>query len=445
MTAPLCALSPRPPRGAFSFFWLGAVLALAPLAAAPAMFRGDAAHSGRSATEGPKTLKGVKWTFKTGGAVLASATLADGTLFIGSDDKALYALDPVTGAEKWKFATGGPVRSTAAVADGAVFFGSYDGAIYAVGAADGKLRWKFETEGERKFTAKGLHGSKPKQQLIPDPWDCYLSSPAVAGGRLYVGSGDGHVYALDAASGALVWKFATGDVVHASPAVVDGTVYIGSWDTFFYALDAATGAVKWKFKTGADPENHNQEGIQSSATVVDGVVYFGCRDFHLYALDAATGAEKWKHKITWINATPTVRDGRVYAATSIPATFFALDAKTGGEVFSVDVKVPAFSSPTLAGGLAYVGSFSGALYAIDLAKPAIAWEFRTEASKANARQALAPSGELNYAVLFPSDFYERMAAAVDSLFTLGAFLSSPVVQDGVLYVGSADGAVYALE
>lgn len=409
------------------------------------MFRGDAAHTGLYAKEGPTSLKGVKWTLKTGGAVVSSPVLSDGVIYVGSDDGSLYAAEAATGVEKWKFATKGHVRSTPAIVDGRAYFGSYDGFFYAVEAATGKLVWKFETQGERRFAAKGLHGSTPRQQVIPDAWDCYLSSPVVVGGRVYFGSGDGHIYALDAEKGELAWKFATQNVVHASPAVVDGVLYVGSWDTFLYALDAASGELKWKFKTGEDPENHNQEGIQSSPTVVDGTVYFGCRDFHLYAVDAKTGVEKWKHKITWINATPTVRDGRVYASTSIPAMFFAVDAKTGAEIYRVDLKVPAFSSPILAGNLAYVGSFNGKLFAVDLTTQKIAWEFQTAASKANARGTIAENGELNYAALFPSAFYEKMIVAVDRLFELGAIVSSPAVADGVVYVGSADGHLYALE
>jgi len=452
MAAGLCAKSMslfiRPRSRRFYHGGLPAlvsILIFVPVASAQHMFRGDAAHTGLSATEGPQALKGVKWAHQTGGPVISSPVLADGTLFVGSDDKSLYALDPVTGAEKWKFATGGPVRSTPAAVNGTVYFGSYDGAFYAVNAADGKPRWKFETGGERKFAAKGLHGCKPRQQLMPDAWDTYLSSPAVVGDRVYFGSGDGHIYALDAGGGQLVWKFPTGDVVHASPAVVDGTLYLGSWDRFFYALDAATGALKWKFETGADPENHNAEGIQSSAVVAGGMVYFGCRDFHLHALDARTGEEKWKHKITWINATPTVREGLVYGSTSLPAMFFALDARTGREVFHVELKAPAFASPALAGGLAYCGSFNGKLYVVDLAKRTVAWEFQTEASKTNARRALTPDGQLNLPVLFSSDYFERMYAAVDALFATGAILSSPTVGNGALYFGSADGNVYALE
>lgn len=430
-----------------SRFGMAFILALAVTTAATAqhMFRGDPAHGGLYAKQGPAVFGGVKWTFQTGGPVISSPVLADGILYVGSDDGAVYAVDPASGTARWKFATEGLVRSTPAVVAGTVYFGSYDGFFYAVDAATGTLRWKFETLGERKFAARGLHGSAPRQQLIPDAWDCYQSSPVVIGERVYVGSGDGHVYALATTTGELVWKFAAGDVIHSSPAVVDGVLYIGSWDTFLYALNAATGELQWKFKTGDDAANHNQEGIQSSPTVVDGVVYFGCRDFHLYAVDAKTGTEKWKHKITWINATPTVRDGRVYASTSIPAMFFAVDAATGEEIYRVDLKVPAFSSPTLAGNFAYVGSFSGKLFAVDLTARSLAWEFQTDASKANARQALTPAGELNTAVLFPSRFFEKMIAAVDHLFATGAIMSSPLVDDGVVYVGSADGNLYAIE
>ena len=81
----------------------------------------------------------------------------------------------------------------------------------------------------------------------------FLSSPVVANGPVYFGSGDGNLYALDAGTGALNWKFQTGDVVHASPAYADGVVYFGSWDSYFYAVDAKTGAEKWRFHGGEDP------------------------------------------------------------------------------------------------------------------------------------------------------------------------------------------------
>ena len=102
----------------------------------------------------------------------------------------------------------------------------------------------------------------------------------VAKGARAFGSGDGNLYALDAATGDLRWKFKTGDVVvHASPgALADGFLFFGSWDSYFYAVDATTGKEKWRFHAGEDPLIHNQVGFQSSPVIANGVVYTGCRD-----------------------------------------------------------------------------------------------------------------------------------------------------------------------
>ncbi len=428
-----------------------ALFAVVAAASGQSMFRGDPAHRGIVDSHGPVALKGVKWTFKTEGAVVSSPVLAGGIVYFGSDDCSLYAVDQASGALQWKFSTsakdvpGGPVRSTPAVAEGAVYFGSYDGNFYALDAATGALKWKFAMPGERKFTAPGLHSYLPRQQPIPDFWDLYQSSPVVAGGLVYFGCGDGAIYALETATGALKWKVQTGDVVHSSPALADGVLYVGSWDTFLYALDAGTGDVKWKFKTGEDRANFNQTGIQSSASVVDGTVYFGCRDFHLYAVDAKTGQEKWKYKNTWVIASPVVRDGRVYGTTSIPPVFFVLDAATGQELLKTDVKAPAFSSLALAGPLAYFGTFGGSLYAVNVADGSVAWLFQTPAAKANANGYLKADGSLDFAKLFTAQYFEDMYAAGGKLFSLGAIVSSPAVAQGVVIFGSADGNVYALE
>jgi len=424
---------------------LGAAAAFAPAASAQNMFRGNPAHTGVYDTDGPRQLKGVKWSFKTGSPVLSSPTVVGGVAYVGSDDMILHAVDVATGKERWQYKTGGIVRSTPAVTGGMVYFGSYDGVFYALDAASGLLKWKFATPGERKFEAKGLHGYLPRTQTIPDFWDLYLSSPAVVDGVVYFGSGDGSCYALDAVTGNLKWRFETKGVVHSSPALAGGLVYFGSWDTFLYAVDAKTGQEKWKFKTGEDPVNYNQTGLQSSPAVVDGVVYFGCRDSNFYAVDAATGQERWKYKITWVNASAAVRDGTVCFGTSIPAFFIALDAGTGKERYKFDAHTPVFSSPALSGGLAYFGSFNGSLNAVDLKEGKLAWEFQTDSAKKNAPAYLKPDGSLNFATVFTSNQFEDMYQAAAKLFSLGAILSSPVVDHGVIYVGSADGNLYALE
>jgi len=430
--------------------WLLAGLLLPGYAAGQgsAMFRADLAHTGVYQAPGVSSLRGVKWKFHTNGQVISSPAVVEGAVYVGSTDHFLYALDAVTGSVRWKFDAKSRVVSSPAVAGGMIYFLSYDNNLYAVSAATGKEKWHFPTGGEHRFTAPHLHGVQPVAEQMPDPFDCYLSSPMVWNGSVYFGSSDGNLYAVDAANGSLRWKFRTGDVVHATPAIAGGTVYIGSWDSFFYALDAATGKEKWRFKTGEDPDVHNQVGIQSSAAVMDGIVYFGCRDSNFYALDAATGDKKWafNNKGSWVVGSPAVKDGKVYFATSDSGMFYAVDAKTGARAFSWESKKwPMFSSPSIAGSTLYIGTDSGKLVAIDLAEHRQAWVFETEGAREHGAAYTKPDGTPNYEAAYAGDFYDDMVAGVQKLRTAGSIVSTPVVAGEVVYVGSTDGNLYALQ
>lgn len=375
---------------------------------------------------------------------MSSAAIDADTVYFGSDDRSLYAVDINTGAKKWSFAAGGKIRSTPAVSGGLVYFISFDAKVYALDAKSGEKKWEFVTSGERNYEAKGIHGSVPATQTMPDFWDTYESSPAVVDGVVYVGSGDGNMYAIDAATGALRWKFATGDVVHSSAAVVDGVVYFGSWDANFYAVDAATGAEKWRFKTGVDENTHNQTGIQGSPVVKDGVVYFGCRDSNVYALDAATGTKKWAYSNngTWVNCTPLVTDGTVCFVTSIPAAFIVVDAATGAEKIKAAVPFILFSSPAMAGGKVYAGCFDGALYSCDLKTGKVQIAYATQASKDHKGDIYNPDGTTNSGSIFRSNDFDEMYFTAKKFYDAGAILSSPVVSNGALIVCSADGNMY---
>lgn len=410
------------------------------------MFRGGLQHTGVYKAAGVPKLTGMKWKFQTGGRVISSPAIANGAAYIGSTDKNLYAIDLQYGTQKWKFETGSAVTSSPAISSGVVFFGSYDGYFYAVDADTGKLRWKFQTSGERRFAGKHLHGLQPAAESMPDPWDFFLSSPSVWNDTVYFGSGDGNVYALETASGKLKWKFQTGDVVHSSPAISDGTLFIGSWDSYLYALSAESGKEIWKFKTGEDPAIHNHVGIQSSPAVSDGMVYFGCRDSNVYAVDAKTGKQKWffSTKGSWVNNSPVVYDGKLFFGTSIPGLLHAVDIETGQPVFSLETKVPIFSSIGVASGILYLGTFDGKLTAVDLKTQKPAWVFQTDGSRQNASNLLNPDGTLKFEAVMSQNFYDDMVVGVSKLFSLGTILSSPVVVDNVVYVGSTDGYLYAL-
>lgn len=410
------------------------------------MFRADAGHTGVYRTAAPKSLA-VRWTFPTRGAVISSPVVAGGTVYVGSSDNHLYAIDAATGQEFWDFDAHGDVNSTPAVAGDVVLTLSRDGNLYALNAETGRLKWKFATAGERRHTARGIEYLSPATETMPDPWDFFLSSPTVANDTVYFGSGDGNVYAVALATGELRWKFQTNNVVHASPAVVDGRVFIGSFDRFFYALDAANGALLWRFQTGSDERAHLMTGIPGSAAVSNGVVFFGCRDAHVYALDAATGRQLWKHQTdsSWVVASPAVCNDLVCYATSDSLKFEILAAKTGELRHAIATDLYGFSSAAVAEGVAYFGTFDGKLHAVNLASGASVGEFTVPGLAENRARYVDASGKIRLDAVWISETLDDAIVSIHTrLFSLGSILSSPAVSDGVIYFGSVDGNIYAL-
>ncbi len=409
-------------------------------------FKRDADHSGVFDGREISAHPSVKWAFKTGGRIFSSPVVCQDVLYIGSDDSCLYAVDAENGSLKWKFMTGGRIRSTPALYHDTVFFLSYDGKFYALDAASGTKRWTFETGGEHPFRAPGIHGLLPADRMISDDWDVWLSSPTIANGRVYFGSSDGNIYALDARDGRELWHFKTGNVVHDSPAVSGGMVFVGSWDRNMYALDASTGKEKWRFTTGSDTVYYNQTGIQGSPLVVDSLLYFGCRDAHVYCLNKFTGRMLWSYntKGSWVIVTPTLYKGILFAVTSDSHRLLVMDPFSGKVLSENDTKIYVFGSPVTDHGVIYVPTFGGSLLAFSADSTRLLWNWQTKAARIDRRNALTPDRHTT-----PGIFFSRNAsdapAAMNRIYSAGSILSTPWIEDGTIYFGSTDSMVYALE
>src|SRR5262245_31030402 len=211
-----------------------------------------------------------------------------------------------------------------------------------------KLIWRFKTGGPVK------------------------SSPAVVHDRVFVGSGDGTIYALQLTGGTNLWSFKTGGEVESSPLVLNGSVFVGSSDNFLYALDAETGAVKWKYETGdkiLGAPNWDKTGGNVHILV-------GSYDFKLHCVDAATGKSNWVYETAnYINGSPAVTKGQAVFG-GCDGLLHLIDMTDGHQIREIPAGAYIPGSAALADGMAFVGQYENRFLCVDLKEGKVVWEFK---------------------------------------------------------------------
>jgi PQQ-like domain/PQQ enzyme repeat len=321
------------------------------------------------------------WTFDAGSPLWPGATFADGTVYAGADDGRLHALEAKSGKERWAFRAGGAIRALATIAGGDLFFQADDGFLYKVAASTGHELWRVRVVTK---PIERLPFDNPKSR-----YDRFGSAVTVDGGRLYLGTHDGRVLAIDPAHGATVWELASGDSVLAAPAVAAGRVYFGSYDGNVYALDAATGKLAWK---------HDTKGAVVSTPAVDpasGRVVIGSRSYDLLGLEAATGEVAWKRYIwsSWVESSAFLREGIAYVGSSDAAALYAFDARTGRRLWTTDVHGWAWGQPAVTDHRVFIGTAAtkdylvghrGGVVAVDRATGQPTWSFVAKASESGS-------------------------------------------------------------
>lgn len=287
----------------------------------------------------------------------------------------------------------------------------------------------------------------------------------VANGIAYFGGGENEdfLYAVDASTGQLLWKYALKDGVASTPAVANGVVY---FTTFFggvvYALNAKTGAYLWSLSVVNDV---------NYLTVADGVVYVGGGDAGagnqsgaLYALDAGTGAVLWNYTGVVVY-TPAVANGVAYfgvlgpfdsSGNAIENHVLALNAHTGAVLWDYFIGGAPATNPTsatvVANGVVYFTAAPDAsqtynLYAVNASTGKTLWVYNgVGGTPAVADGVVFVSSARNLYALNATTGKQLWSNQV----THTEFLTTPAVANGVVYIsGGVDtpttsGHMYAL-
>jgi outer membrane protein assembly factor BamB/formylglycine-generating enzyme required for sulfatase activity len=366
-------------------------------------YRYNLQRTGDHATRPLRAFQGLKWQVPLGAQVNSSPIVADGVVYLAADDGVLRAFDAATGAEKWRFKTAharGPFRQVPTLAEQRVYFNDSQGNVYAIDRADGREIWR----------AKAMNNS-------PD-------SVTLAYGHLFLSDNAGQVVGLRADNGETVWwarrrvrgMFSPRDTV--ASAVSGATlVSFADYDGYF-ALDLASGHFLWRGDSSLNGKTSGLGGIADGALVKPVYTAGGVDRIEIPAerLERMNNPVKHVPSVDGqkrmggggvsgheIQGAAALRGHIAYAA-GMDGFLRAFDTREGKRLWELDLGEPIGSSVTLAGDVLYCGGENGGVFAVG------------------------------------TDGKRLSTTRVE-----GAVTGSPWILDGVLYVVTRNGTLWALE
>lgn len=233
-----------------------------------------------------------------------------------------------------------------------------------------------------------------------------------------------------------LWVFECEDEIRGTPTYHDGMIYVGTYDNNLYALDAETGGFIWKYPTDG--------GIVSKPAVYENNIYFGSEDNRLHVISTHSGQVVWTYFADGpIRSSPTISDRHVFFGSD-DSNLHIVNAATGRRAVKIDLGDPIRSTPLVYGDSIYVGTESGDFFSIDF-QGKIKWRSR-------AKRAITSSPTVANDVIYFGSI-DGLLYAMDAITGWGIWrfrmkkgtISSPYVSGNHVYIGSADESIYCID
>lgn len=230
------------------------------------------------------------------------------------------------------------------------------------------------------------------------------------------------------------WRYDTGELLTSTPAVANGSAYFGTRDGYLIALDLLTGMPRWRFDLGGYP-------VSSAPAVADRTVFVGS-GYAFFAIDEERGIVRWRFPMSYAGeSSPTVANGVVYVASK-EHNLYALDAETGEKLWSYRTEGLIFGSPSLSEELVVIGGDDGDVFGIDRDSGISRWKYT---ASSGVYSTIAIQDDLAIVTL-----NDKSVIALDLQhgdlkweYSVGGS-ASPAIVGEQLFIGSDDGALYAL-
>ena len=298
-----------------------------------------------------------RWRFQTGYTIASTPVVWQDLAIVGDASGTVYAFALADGAVKWKFTTKGPVYSTPDVSGARVVFAGTDGIIYCLNAANGHELWRYAT----------------KRALV--------ACPLIVGPTVFVGSSEGVFRAFNLQDGKQLWSFdGVKGFVETRPLFYDGKIIFGAWDEYLYALDAATGALAWKWK--GDRPGTLLSPAACWPVAANGKIFIAAPDRKITALEAKTGNQIWRSSsYEGRESIGLSADGRRFYVRSMNNRIYALSTSANGPEpvwelqagFGYDINSAMLAEKD---GVLFYGTKNDLLLAVDATSGQLKWQHK---------------------------------------------------------------------
>ena len=284
------------------------------------------------------------WKFALGAGTWAPPVVANDTIYIGTSAGQFHAVRAADGSALWSWRGANGIDGRAVVSPDTVYFVDTRMNLVALSRTNGSLRW-----------LTPLHDEKLAGKSAPDnpTFNHRAATPLLLAGVLYVGSSDGGLYALDAATGAKLWRHDTKAPVFSGVGLHGtDTLMFGTMDGSVVLLDRRTQQETLRVKAGG--------GVVTTPVVAAGKLIVGSRDYLLYGFNLADGSVAWKFSywFSWIESTPVFADGLIYVGASDYSRVTALDPATGKAAWATPVHGMNWGSPLVTADRVFTGTAS---------------------------------------------------------------------------------------
>lgn len=348
-----------------------------------------------------------RWTHDLGAPTWATPVVADGIVYVGTNDGRFHAVDAAHGTALWTWAGPNRIDGRAVVAGEAVVFVDGRNDLICLDRRDGTLRWRFPLYDP-------AHAAAP---LPENPtFNRRTASPLVVADTVYCGSADGGLYAVDVTHGRKRWRHEAGAPIFSGVAEIEpGIVAFGCMNGAVVLLDRRTQTEVARYQTGG--------AVVTTPVLAGGNLIVGSRDYLLHAISRADGRAVWRFSywFSWVESTPRLHEGVIYIGASDYRRVSAFAPTTGCELWATDVRGLCWGTPAVTNDTVYIGTVAqdvpgtvirhtGGVMALDRRTGRVKWQHRSPRPVANGFGGCAGSLALAEGCVISAGFDGRLLA-----------------------------------